>query len=336
MLLSKNSGIGKTELEKDLKKMGIIKGDHVAVALSFKSIGLVENGPDAFIDSLLNAIGPEGTLMMNAFTYSFPIAQIRRDYVFDPQSAIPYTGLVPRTFVKRKDVIRSRHPTCSVVAIGRLSKYLTDDHNELSQPYLPFEKLAQVNGKLLCIGIDDRLVALRHEAQRRAGFFIVPKLKGVLYRNLKGVANLYIWQEPPCMKRLPELVPRLEEAGIIVRGNVGEALSIVGSVNELLKAMSSMLKEDPTLDLCYDFTCLSCRELERRMNLYGRIRNPKFFQRSLFIRRILSYRNRLMLKPYSCVSFRSSERKRKFHPTVLLEVCIRRFIRLISKILKQQ
>jgi aminoglycoside 3-N-acetyltransferase len=321
----------------DLEKIGITKGDHVAVALSFKSIGFVENGPDGFIDSLLEVIGPEGTLMMNTFTHSFALAELSRDYVFDPRSTIPYTGLVPRILMKRKDALRSRHPTCSVVALGRLSEYLTNDHDENSQPYWPYSKLAQISGKLLCIGIDGRLVALRHEAQRKAGLFQVPQFMGVLYKNLKGGENLYIWQFPPCNKRLPELVPELERAGILRQGKIGKALSVVGSVNELLEAMSTMLKKDPTLNLCSDISCLSCRELERRMKLYGKIRNPKIFQKSLFIRRILSYRNRLELRRYSHVSFQSSGLKTyilRIHPARVTDVCFRCFVWLISKILE--
>src|SRR3972149_5200118 len=159
--------IKKDRLKADLRQMGITKGAHVAVALSFKSIGFVKGKPDAFIDSLLEVIGPEGTVMMNTFTLSFPIAEINPDYVFDPESTIPYTGLIPRTLMKRKDAVRSRHPTCSVVAIGRLATYLTDGHDEHSNPFLPYERLAQVDGKLLCIGVNDRLVAFRREAQRR-------------------------------------------------------------------------------------------------------------------------------------------------------------------------
>jgi len=334
VLLSESAGIEKSQLKADLKRIGITKGDHVSVALSFKKVGFVKDGPDALIDSLLEVIGPEGTLMMNTFTQSFPLTEIKRDYVFDPLSTVPYTGLVPKTLMKRKDAIRSRHPTCSVVALGRLSKYITDGHDEHSQPFLPYVKLAQVGGKHLCIGIDDRLVGLRHEAQRRASLFIVPTFMGVLYKNLQGLVNVFVWQSPPCNTRLPELVTELERKGIVRRGKIGNAQSIVGNVNELIETMSAMLKKDPTLNLCYDFSCLRCRELERRMNLHGRIKNPKFFQKSLLIRRALGYRNRLVLRRYSCVSFRNSEWKRRIHPASILEVGIRRFVWLISKILK--
>jgi aminoglycoside 3-N-acetyltransferase len=334
MFLPEHIRIEKSKLEEDFKKLGIVKGDHVAVALSFKSIGIIENGPDTLIDSLLEVIGPEGTLMMNAHTNSFPLSEVSRDYLFDPSLTIPNTGIVPRTMLKRKNAIRSRHPTCSVVALGKLSKYLTDEHDEYSQPYLPFNKLAQVGGKLLCIGIDGRLVALRHEAQRMAGLFIVPEFWGVLYKTLKGEVKLFAWQLPPCTKRLPELVPLLEKAGIINRGYIGKAASVVGPVNELLEAMSSMLKVDPTLNLCYDYSCLNCREIERRLNLYGKIGNPKFFQKSLLVRLVLSYRNKLVLRRYSHFSFQSSGRKSKIHPDFVLESGIRRLLWIFSKILK--
>ena len=61
----------KDDIVEDLRNSGVNKGDHLAVALSFKSIGYVEGGPDAFIDALIEAIGPNGTIMMPTFTSHF-------------------------------------------------------------------------------------------------------------------------------------------------------------------------------------------------------------------------------------------------------------------------
>lgn len=326
--------IEQSKLKADLEKIGITKGDHVSVALSFKSIGFVKDGPNMLIDALLDVVGPMGTIMMNTHTEYFPISEINPNYIFDPESTPPLTGLVPATLIKRKAAIRSKHPTCSVAAVGRLAENLTVNHDECSSPYLPLERLAKIGGKLLCIGIDGRLVALRHEAQRRAGLFAVPILSGVRYKRSGGDIGLFVWVAPPCASRLPELVPRLERMGIIKRSTIGQAPSLVGPINKLLDSMSAMLKEDPTLNLCYDFSCLSCRELERRMNLYERIRNPKFFQRSLLIRQLLHQRNRIALRRYSYVSFNSSQRKRKIHPAGALKAANNRFYWLVSKILK--
>lgn len=324
--------IDKNRLVADLKTLGIAEGDPVSVALSFKSIGLVQGGPESFIEALLEAVGPEGTMFMNAHTLSFPLSEINPDYIFDPKSTRPVVGLVPTVFWKRKGTVRSRHPTCSVVASGRLAEYFVDGHEEHSNAYLPYEKLSQVNGKYLFIGTNDRLVAVRHCAQQRAGLFLDANLFAVRYKNLNGKIGLFVWVFPPCAKNLPALVPQLEKMGVVKRGLIGEAPSLICS-SKVLEAMTGILKEDPTLCLCDDILCTSCRETERRLNLYSRIKNPRFFQRSLMIRKILFFRNQLILQRNSRISFRRHKWKRFYHPRVILEIIIRRFLIVVSTIM---
>jgi aminoglycoside 3-N-acetyltransferase len=70
--------IAKDHIINDMKKIGVAKRDHLAVNLSFKSIGYFIGGPEAFIDALLAAVGSEGTIMMNTYTMPFGIAVIPR------------------------------------------------------------------------------------------------------------------------------------------------------------------------------------------------------------------------------------------------------------------
>lgn len=286
----------KDDLLKDLKKIGVVKGDHLAVTLSFKSIGYVIGGPAAFIDALLEAVGSEGTIMTNAYTKSFEKGSIPSDYVFDAKKTMPYTGIVPQTMIKRKGAIRSRHPICSVVTMGKMALYLTEDHDETSQAFLPYEKLAELSGKYLAVGIGNRLVGIRHEAQRRAGLFVVPDYWGVNFVNSDGKIKKYIELKPPCVKRLPDLTPKLDDKGVIKRGKIGRADSYIGSAQKILDTMTDMLKEKQTLNLCDDPLCYKCRELERRLNLYKRIENPKLFQKNLLFRKVLSWRSQLLIR----------------------------------------
>ena len=83
--------------------------------------------------------------------------------------------------------------------------------------------------------------------------------------------------------------------GIIKCGKVGLANSKIGLAKKLIDTMTFMLKEDPTLNLCDDWYCLKCRELERIMNLYTKMANPRPFQKNIIIREILSWRNRLLI-----------------------------------------
>ncbi len=125
--------ITKVKLVADFKAIGILEGDTVAVTLSLKSIGYIEGGADTFIDALLETVGSHGTIMMNAYTNTFPASEIPSHYIFDPATTAPNTGIAPKTLLKRRGAIRSTHPVCSVVAIGENAKYLTQTHNEKAQ-----------------------------------------------------------------------------------------------------------------------------------------------------------------------------------------------------------
>ena len=302
--------VTKTQLIQDLKNIGLKEGDHVSVVLSLKSIGHVEGGPNEFINALLEVVGPSGTIMVNTFTYLFPLSAVPTEYVFDHNSTSCYTGLIPEIFRKRADSIRSKHPGCSVSAIGKLATYLTEDHNEKSDPFLPFSKLTKIGGKFLSIGIGDRLVAIRHEAQSRAGLSkVVPEFHAVKYKTGQESTKLFIMNHPGCTRSLYKLGPNLTKKGILKAGKIGFAKSYIADAKELLTGMSDMLKNDPTLSLCDEFSCIWCRELERRMKLYNKIEKPFFFQRNIIVLRFLELINRIRLNRFSSLIYQKGKVK---------------------------
>ncbi|HDQ06397.1 MAG TPA: AAC(3) family N-acetyltransferase [Candidatus Bathyarchaeota archaeon] len=317
--------VSKEQIVADLRRMGIQKGDRVAVTLSLKSIGYIKGGPDEFIDALLEVVGSNGTIMMNTFTYYFPLSSVPKDYVFDCESTPSYTGLVPETFRKRTDVFRSRHPTCSVAVIGKQAEYLTEEHDEKSDPLLPYSRLAKIDGKYLCIGIGDRLVAIRHEAQCRAGLSdAVPLYYAVHYKTDQGKVKLFVRKYFGCIRNLPRLVPDLRKMGVLKTGRIGGAQAYVASARELIDSMSEMLKENPTLNLCEKVTCLWCRELERRMKLFNKIENPKFFQKNNSVIKVVALVNSVRLRRFNLLLFRKGEKevmgddKQKYLPLQML------------------
>lgn len=270
--------VTKERIIKDLRNIGVNEGDHLAVALSFKSIGYVKGGPDEFIDALMEAVGPNGTIMMPAFTKPY--------YIFNYKSTPTYTGLVPEILRKHKDAKRSKHPTNSVIAIGKLAKYLTEGHNENSSAYMPYSRLAEVDGKVLCIGLGDNLIAIRHEAQNLAGLLNkVPIRYSTKYLNGSGSVKSFTRKDVGgCVRRLPELVPVLRKKGLVKDGSIGLAKSILVPAREALNIMTGILKKKPVLNLCNDAFCLWCRELEKRMDLYEEIENPKYFQKGIMVK----------------------------------------------------
>lgn len=289
----------------DLERIGVKKGDSLAVPASFKNIGPVEDGPDGFIDALLEAVGSDGTVMMNSYTRTFPIYAISQEYIFDHKTSECYTGILPETLRKRKTAIRSKHPVTSVVAIGKNADYLTADHFARSDLYSPYSKLAEINGKFLAIGIGHNLVAIRHEAQRLAGLFnIVQEVRGVRYRNDQGKINLYWYNNPPCVKRLPELFQTIKKRGFLREDKIGNAYSILAPAKDLLDCMSTELKRNPAVNLCNEIWCLWCREAERKMRLYAEIKNPKVFQKNVFLRTAIAKANQIRLKKHHFFAYK--------------------------------
>lgn len=332
----KRNEVSKKQLISDLNRIGVSKGDHLAITLSFKSIGHVQGGPNTFLDTLLEVVGSEGTIMVNTYTHSISLFALQPDFIFDSKLSVPYTGLVPKTLLKRKDMIRSQHPTCSVAAIGNCAEYLTKDHNENSNPFLPYEKLAQINGKYLCIGIGNRLVAIRHEAQRKANLFQVPIFLGVYFKDPSGKKGLFIWKIPPCTENLHSIVPKIEEKIAFRRDKIGEADSIFTNTKELLEVMTEILQKDPQLCLCNDIFCFKCRELERRLNLYSRIESPSFFQKNVLIRTVLFGINKLVLRQFRYAIVFDDIKKTKTIKKSPLDISIPVLLKIASRLLRRK
>jgi aminoglycoside 3-N-acetyltransferase len=268
--------------------------------MSFKAVGAVEGGAGGFIDALLEALGPAGTIMANTYTEHFGLSRIktgRVDYVFDYRTTPCNTGLIPEMIRQRPDALRSRHPVTSVAAIGCMARYLTEGHGVDAPAYSPYSRLAEINGKYLSIGIGKRLVGFRHEAQYRAGLLgVVPKKLGVNYLDDDGVTRLFINREPPgCVTTLGRLVDHLESVGLVRKGKLGLATTLLVPVQEGLFEMTQLLKARPEINLCDRVGCLWCRELERRMGLYGKLETRRYFQRYRAIIGVLALLNWLRM-----------------------------------------
>ncbi len=293
--------ISKQRIVRDLNAMGVNKGDHLGLGISFKSIGFVVGGPETLIDALLETVGPEGTIMMNTFTEFFYPTEVELemvDYVFDVESTGANTGIIPETFRKRDDGVRSRHPTFSVAAIGKMAEFLTEGHDETADAYLPFSKLSEINGKYLAIGIGDRLVGFRHQAQHLAGLLdVVPWRRCVRYKTRGGEIKIFTLKDRGgCVKRLSELVSHLRKIGLVRDGKIGMASAVLVSAKESLAVMAELLIHNPSINLCDSVWCLWCRELEGRLDLCDRIERPRYFQKNIAIRKLVGAMNRFREK----------------------------------------
>ena len=125
--------INKNSIIEDLLKLDVREGDHLGIGMSFKSMGYVEGGAESLLNALIEAVGCGGTIMMPSYTSFFPLSKIdsgKIDYIFDYRTTRGTTGFIPELLRKRKESLRSKHPTNSVTAIGQAAEYLTKEHDE--------------------------------------------------------------------------------------------------------------------------------------------------------------------------------------------------------------
>ncbi|MCK4349201.1 MAG: AAC(3) family N-acetyltransferase, partial [Thermoplasmatales archaeon] len=106
-------------------------GDIIMVHSSLSAFGFVDGGSDAIIDALMETVGDQGTIVM-------PISLANRKRLpdgkyevldFDPETAEIWTGTIPKTFIKRKNVIKNFQG--SIAATGRHAQQLIRSLNRL-------------------------------------------------------------------------------------------------------------------------------------------------------------------------------------------------------------
>lgn len=156
----------KADIFRDLRILGIEKGDVVLAHSSLSRLGFVQGGPQTVIEGMLEAVGDEGTLVMPSFTIHGSMKEtLESGFLFNPRSSKVTVGLIPETFRNLPGVCRSLHPTHSVCAHGRLGRWITEGHERCQTTFgegTPFQKLLEVDAKILGLGVDLAPVTFYH------------------------------------------------------------------------------------------------------------------------------------------------------------------------------
>ncbi len=171
-------------LTSELAALGI-RGDVVILHVSLSALGWVCGGPLAVLEAVEAALGPEGTLVMPAFSsdcsdprhWGNPAVPESwwptiRDALpaFDPaRTPTRAVGRVAETFRTWPGVVRSLHPCSSFAAHGPAAADLMRNHG-LAHPLgdaSPLARLYDCDAWILLLGVDhDRNTSL-HLAENR-------------------------------------------------------------------------------------------------------------------------------------------------------------------------
>lgn len=142
----------KTVLKEQLTQMGLQHTDTVLIHSSMKTIGEVEDGADGVLD-VWQEYFEEGLLLLPTHTW----ANVNVDNpIYDPANTESCVGLLTNMFRKRPGVVRSLHPTHSMAAYGKGAAEYVAGEEFCNTPCTPggcYDRLRQVNGKILLVGV---------------------------------------------------------------------------------------------------------------------------------------------------------------------------------------
>lgn len=140
------------QLRSGLLALGVRPGGMLLVHSSLRALGAVPGGSETVIQGLLEALGPEGTLLLPALSYELVT---RRSPRFDILHTPSNVGAIPEAFRTRPGTRRSLHPTHSVCAVGRCAVALLEPHAADTTPCgpnSPFHTLPEQGGQILMLG----------------------------------------------------------------------------------------------------------------------------------------------------------------------------------------
>lgn len=229
---------------------------------SLSALGIVDGGSQGALEGVLAAIGPEGTLLAPAFRDS--IWGNAADFAitdgcpcpqrFCPSQQPGFQGAIPEALRRRPGILRSCHPTHSWIAMGPHAASLLENHRLSPTPCgrgNPFEKLIEMDGWILLLGVQVNAITLWH-----------------YYEEVLGVPYMgHYW---PRQRHLNHCVPgrRIQyeypgimqdvckAAGILRTGAVGKSISGLIRARDFDAFLSTIMDDDPW--------CMALRPPDRR------------------------------------------------------------------------
>ena len=182
------TGVAPTDIGNALTAAGVRKGDTVllhsdAIVAAQLPAMPEQQRLDAVIEAAESVLGPDGTLVMPAFTYSFA-----RNEVFDVLSTPSTVGMLSERFRMRAEARRSADPIFSVAAKGRLAAELASlPVKECFGQESVFQVLHRSNALIVCLGC----------SLTSGGTFVhyVEKCHSVNYRYDKTFSGVIRWPD---------------------------------------------------------------------------------------------------------------------------------------------
>ncbi len=158
-------------LSRDLLEIGVTPRMTLLVHSSLSSLGWISGGAVAVVLALMDALTPEGTLVMPTHSGDLtdpcrwknpPVPESWWQPIRDSMPAFhpeftPSRGMgkIPEVFRTMPGVVRSNHPTLSFAAWGKDADYITNHHSLQHSlgDSSPLARVYDLNGYVLLLGV---------------------------------------------------------------------------------------------------------------------------------------------------------------------------------------
>ena len=248
----------------DLKNIGVREGGLVYVHSSMKKVGWIEEGVAAFALAFAELLGHGGTLAVPTHTYSY----VGRDTPpYDPATSQGETGSFPEAVRKLPGALRSGHASHSSAAVGRLSGYLTANH-DLSEALgyeSPLARVYRSGGKILLLGVGNNSNTIIHLAEFITDVpYVFVSYNGTWGDEVHSVINgktVAVKQKkfPGCSGKFHLIDERLTDGDKVSRGMVGGAPSVLVDAAYIVDLAAGMIRVKPDVFLCDSCQCCVTR-----------------------------------------------------------------------------
>jgi aminoglycoside 3-N-acetyltransferase len=249
---SNERAVTRQDIVLGLRQLGLEAGASILVHSSLSSLGYVQGGAEAVIDALIEAVSPEGTVLVPTLTGSEAL-NAENPPLYDPDESPGWTGRIPEALRQRPNAVRSLHPTHSVAAIGARAQALTQGH-EFSitpcGPDSPYGRLVQIGGYILLLGVTHSVNTTMHLVEEMVGvpYHMQPGLVAAQIKTGDRVQTIHTmlhrYGPDRCFERME---PVFRERGIQRDGQIGRARVRLIDARRMVEITRQALSQDPTI-----------------------------------------------------------------------------------------
>lgn len=241
----------KQSLLNQLNEMNIDNKGTLLVHSSMKSIGVVEGRADTVLEAFTDFM-EEGLLLFPTHTWA---TVNQSNPYFNVETSSVCTGILPELFRKKKNVVRSLHPTHSVAALGNNAKAFIEGQEKFDTPChrdSVWGKLLDEKATILLVGVDQRRNTFIHGIEEWAN--IENRLRDD-YETLYTVTETGEIIASPQRRHLPtEISERywkvehyLEQHGAIKKYLFGDAVTWKCDTVKMTQIINQLLEKDRLL-----------------------------------------------------------------------------------------